>query len=201
MNLPTDGWELVAEKQCRPSWDKPLQITLARPIRLLPYQRRGLYCHSNLPDDLGIQYQSYGRSDVVAADDHLIVYPGLGHTGSEPFDDVRGWYRSYRGLAGGIGYKAHWKGWSCAEHRIFPVPLRAAVKTMLICQRFGQSVSSVRRGIWSLSTDVILYILEFMVGIQFDQLSFLVMAYPYVVSSTMIGLLYQYHIAMISNAL
>eukprot|EP01039_Chlorochromonas_danica_P009872 gene9872-10918_t len=162
VNLPTDGWELVAEKQCRPSWDKPLQITLARPIRLLPYQRRGLYCHSNLPDDLGIQYQSYGRSDIVAANDHLIVYPGLGHTGSEPFDDLRGWYRSYRGLAGGIGYKAHRKGWSPDEHGIFPVALQRAVKTMLMCQSFGQSMSSVRRGIWSLSVDVILYILEFM---------------------------------------
>lgn len=74
-------------------------------MKLLPYQRRGLYCHSGmylinknefknisegLPDDLGIQYQSYQKSAIVAEDSYITLHPGLGHTGSEPFDEQRG---------------------------------------------------------------------------------------------------------------
>ena len=47
---------------------------------ILPHSRRGLYVHSGLPDDLGIQYQSYAKSDVVAEDEHVVLHPGLGHT-------------------------------------------------------------------------------------------------------------------------
>lgn len=49
---------------------------------MLPHSRHGFYCHSSLPDDLGIQYQSYAQDDVVAEDEYVRVLPGLGHTGS-----------------------------------------------------------------------------------------------------------------------
>lgn len=98
-----------------------------------PHQRRALYCHSGLPDDLGIQYQSYAKTDVIGEDDHLRLLPGLGHTGSEPFDDVNGWYRSYRGIAGTVHYHMRWKGWTPERHREFPEELREAVRTMLLC--------------------------------------------------------------------
>lgn len=49
---------------------------------MLPHSRHGFYCHSSLPDDLGIQYQSYAHDDVVAEDDVLRLLPGLGHTGT-----------------------------------------------------------------------------------------------------------------------
>jgi hypothetical protein len=103
---------------------------LDRPLVLLPHSRRGFYCHSGLPDDLGIdlflyrsmdidlsinltillciyvlciyelgiQYQTVNKNQVVAEDKVLAVYPGLGHTGSDPFDQVNGWYKSYRGI-------------------------------------------------------------------------------------------------------
>jgi len=129
------GWTLVADVPCRPSWDKPCEIVFDKPVKLLPHSRRGLYCHSGLPDDLGIQYQSYPSKDsVVARDDYLTLLPGLGHTGSAPFDDVNGWYRSWRGLAGSVAYRAKWKGWSPMEHRLFPTELKDAVRTMLLCQ-------------------------------------------------------------------
>lgn len=92
-----------------------------------------MYCHSGLPDDLGIQYQSYSKTDIVAEDDYLRLLPGVGHTGSEPFDEVHGWYRSYRGLAGSVHYHMRWKGWSPERHREFPEALRCAVRTMLLC--------------------------------------------------------------------
>jgi hypothetical protein len=39
-------------------------------VTLLPHQQRGLYCHSSLPDDLGIQYQSYqSKESIVAANE------------------------------------------------------------------------------------------------------------------------------------
>jgi hypothetical protein len=103
-------------------------------VKLLPHQRRALYCHSGLPDDLGIQYQSYSKRDVVAADQFLTIWPGLGHTGSEPFDEVHGWYRAFRALAGMLSYTAEYKGWSPFEHRMFPRALRRAVKALLLCQ-------------------------------------------------------------------
>jgi hypothetical protein len=56
------------------------QIVFDTPITLLPHERKGLYCHSGLQDDLGIQYQSYGRSDSIAEDERVVLHPGLGHT-------------------------------------------------------------------------------------------------------------------------
>ena len=50
------GWELIADKFYRPSWDRHVEIKFDKPIRLLPHTRRAIYCHSGLPDDLGIQY-------------------------------------------------------------------------------------------------------------------------------------------------
>jgi len=130
-----EGWELVVDKFYRPSWDRHIEIKLNKPIKLLPHTRRGFYCHSSLPDDLGIQYQSYQNKDnKVAESQYVIIYPGLGHTGSIPFDDTHGWYRSYRGLAGSISYTAEWKGWSPFEHHIFPNELKQSVLTLLLCQ-------------------------------------------------------------------
>jgi hypothetical protein len=105
-----------------------------KPVKLLPHSTRALYCHSSLPDDLGIQYQSYGKHDIVAEDEYLVVRPGLGHTGAEPFDEVQGWYRAYRALAGNLSYTVRRKGWTPFEHKIFPEPLKQAVKTLLMCQ-------------------------------------------------------------------
>ena len=85
------GWVRVADQFCRPSWDKPVEIKFDIPVKLLPHQRRGLYCHSGLPDDLGIQYQSYPKEACIAQDNMITVLPGLGHTGSEPFDETHGW--------------------------------------------------------------------------------------------------------------
>ena len=111
-----------------------LQIRFHTIVKLLPHTCRALYCHSGLPDDLGIQYQSYQKSDVVAADEHVIIRPGLGHTGAQPFDDQHGWYRAYRALAGSLSYSVKLKGWSPLEHKIFPAPLKDAVKSLLLCQ-------------------------------------------------------------------
>ena len=36
-------------------------------MTLLPHTQRGLYCHSSLPDDLGIQYQSYRSKESIVA--------------------------------------------------------------------------------------------------------------------------------------
>eukprot|EP01035_Chromulina_nebulosa_P025838 gene25838-33757_t len=159
-SLSTVGWELVADVTCRPSWDKPIEIPFSTPVKLEPHRRRALYCHSGLPDDLGIQYQSYHVGDIVASDEHITLHPGLGHTGSEPFDEVRGWYRSYRGLAGRLTYAVRWKGWTPMTHSIFPKALKKtgivklsdflnmaqAVFTMLLCEKCDQPFEVVYRG-------------------------------------------------------
>ena len=67
-------------------------MELRQAVTLLPGETLGIYCHSALPDDLGIQYQSYrSENDVVAASQHLMMFPGLGHTSRVPFDDESGW--------------------------------------------------------------------------------------------------------------
>ncbi len=99
-----------------------------------PHERKALYCHSNLPDDLGIQYQSYQDGIPFAQDHHIRLYPGLGHTGSNPFDQINGWYRSNRGLAGCLSYLVQWKGWTPFTHHQFTPSLKQAVLTMLLCQ-------------------------------------------------------------------
>lgn len=108
-------------------------MMFSRPITLLPGETLAVYCHSSLPDDLGIQYQSYRTErDIVALSPHLVVWPGLGHTASVPFDDEHGWYRSWRGIAGTIEYRARVKGWNLWEHKVFPAALRAQVKALLL---------------------------------------------------------------------
>jgi len=53
-SISTTGWYPVADEVCSPSWDKPREIRLNAPVRLLPHTRVGFYLHSGLPDDLGI---------------------------------------------------------------------------------------------------------------------------------------------------
>jgi hypothetical protein len=58
-----------------------------------------------------------------------------GWQGSEPFDEVHGWYRAYRGLAGSVGYRCRRKGWTIEEHRTFPEELREGVRAVLMARR------------------------------------------------------------------
>lgn len=153
-DLDPTGWALVADEECAPSWDIPREIRLTTPVRILPHHRRALFVHSNLPDDLGIQYQSYDGRDVMAQDEHVALHPGLGFTGAVPFDTRRGWYRAYRGLAGSVGYTAAPVRWSAPVHAHFPVAARAAVRTILLAQRRKDSPLAL------LPKDVVLAMLE-----------------------------------------
>ena len=174
--MSTEGWEEVADEFCSPSWDHPREIFLSSPVRVLPGSRIALYIHSGLPDDLGIQYQSYREDVVVAEDEHLMIYPGLGHTGSEPFEEVHGWYRAYRGLAGSLRYSCTRKGWNIWEHALFPRPFRDAVRTMLLIRRraelahFAEGTDTMTGSLtvrpsrlMALPLHVLYYTMEFMV--------------------------------------
>ena len=168
--LSKHGWTLITDRVCKASWDKAQEIILDTPIILLPHSRRGIYLHSNLPDDtdLGIQYQSYRKDDIVAEDEILTIHPGLGHTGSTPFDEEHGWYREYRGPAGCISYKYRLKSWSPRENIMFPRDFRDAVFTMLLCQHkevlhnsLSGGKSTFATSLFSLPTFVIYHIIEF----------------------------------------
>jgi hypothetical protein len=153
-HLDPTGWALVADEECAPSWDVAREVRLSVPVRILPHHRRALFVHSNLPDDLGIQYQSYGGEEVIAQDAHVAMHPGLGFTGAVPFDTNRGWYRAYRGPAGALGYAAAPVRWSAPGHALFPAAVRAAVRTCLLAHK--------RRGcpLALLPKDVLLAVLE-----------------------------------------
>lgn len=151
-----------------------MEVRFTEPVIILPHRRRAIYCHSGLPDDLGIQYQSYGEDSIVGEDEYVRLLPGLGHTGSEPFDDTQGWYRSYRGLAGSVRYRARRMNWNPPQHSLFPVALRNAVVTMLLIQRFGDRYGRNASNLWSLPRDVVLSILELMVRTNRQQLLYIV---------------------------
>jgi hypothetical protein len=139
------GWELAADSICAPSWDTGREILFRKPINMLPGQTVAVYLHSGLPDDLGIQYQTYNKESIVAEDEHISVLPGLGHTGSQPFDEVHGWYRAYRGLAGGMSYRCRRKGWTIWDHTLFPEHFQEGVLTMLMCRERSLNVLYRRR--------------------------------------------------------
>jgi hypothetical protein len=98
-----------------------------------------------------------------------VLYPGVGHTGSEPFDDEHGWYRMYRGLSGGVRYKSRLKGWTPFSHSIFPSALKESVITMLLCQQElnetscdNRSVTTVAAPIKKVTPHIVYNILEYM---------------------------------------
>lgn len=68
------------DKVVKASWDTPSEIFFDEKVKLLPRHRKAFYVHSGLPDDLGIQYQSYQEDDIVAENEHMLLLPGLGHT-------------------------------------------------------------------------------------------------------------------------
>ena len=62
-----------------------------QPVTLLPHGQRGLYCHSSLPDDLGIQYQSYDSRDSVVAQDEVRASETGGQEGRRAGGERREW--------------------------------------------------------------------------------------------------------------
>lgn len=136
--ISEQGWELVAEQRCLPSWERHFEIWLDKPFKIQPHARHAFYCHSDLPDDLGILYQSCRKDSITVQDEHVQILPGLGHCGHRPFGNRStdgGWYRSNRTIAGTVRYRSKLKGWNMEEHKVFPPPMRAAVATMLKAQK------------------------------------------------------------------
>ena len=127
------GWKLVADQVCKPSWDRPTEIFFDEPFTLLPHERKAFYCHSGLPHDLGIQYQSCRGGVVTCQDECMAILPGLGHCGSVPFDNEQGWFRHARSPCGMVRYRAKVKGYHMREHKIFPFDMREAARTLLGC--------------------------------------------------------------------
>lgn len=165
--VSTVGWTMVADVTCRPSWDLPFEISFTQPVKMLPNSVRGFYCHSSLPDDLGIQYQSCRVDDIIAEDEILSIHPGLGHTGSNPFDEVHGWYRSYRSLAGSIQYRARRKGWQVTHHNKFPKVMKDSILETIKCHHHMNPYHAnfaQRLGFGHLPRFVVFHIFEYMVS-------------------------------------
>jgi hypothetical protein len=127
-----DSWERVYHSAHKPMWNSTTEIKFDKPVTLLPGTTRGIYVHSALPDDLGLQYQSTTRGGEIAdEDEHIRIIPGVGHTSSIPFDREYGWYRYPRSLAGRLGYEATLRTWAPRYHTQFPDPLQTAVSYCL----------------------------------------------------------------------
>mmetsp|Transcript_22148 Transcript_22148/g.71727 ORF Transcript_22148/g.71727 Transcript_22148/m.71727 type:complete len:504 (-) Transcript_22148:1065-2576(-) len=157
-------WRQVAEEQCAPAWDQHRELVLAVPVVVPPRTRRGMYIHSNLPDDLGLQYQSYHNLQTVALDEYIAVHPGAGHTSCIPFDNERGWWRVHRGPAGMITYTARLKRWTKATHEEFPSEFKASVKACLLAQhRAGSPLSA-------LTVELLLQVLQLCAWDHFDHI-------------------------------
>jgi hypothetical protein len=115
------------------AWDGTREVTLSQPVRIKPGSARGFYIHSGLPDDLGLQYQSFhSQEEPAAQDEFLTVVPGIGHTGSEPFENYHGWYRAIRGPCGAVRYDAILRTWTAPTHREFPLALRKLTSAVIL---------------------------------------------------------------------
>jgi len=131
-------WEEVGEMVVKGRLNELTTIKLAKPVALLPKQRRGFYIHSNAAHDQGLKYQSYQSYDtVVVKDKSVCVYPGQARCGQEPFeeaDQYRGWswWRSVRGFSGTITYRAIKKVWSPKTHKEFPPAFRRTVVVLFM---------------------------------------------------------------------
>ena len=98
-NLSTTGWTLVHDAHVAPSWNAATEIRLHVPVHVLPHHTRALFVHSDLPDDLGVQYmdtRAYrgaapGAEEVCGQDAAVRLLSGLGFTGSAPFEGRGGW--------------------------------------------------------------------------------------------------------------
>ena len=111
--LSAEDWKEVGCQRLAAAWNGTRELVLDAPVRIMPGETRGFYVHSGLPDDLGIQYQSYhGQEELVARDQFLTVIPGIGHTGSVPFENHHGWYRAIRGPCGAFQYTATLRTWT-----------------------------------------------------------------------------------------
>jgi hypothetical protein len=153
--IDRQDWEEVGCQRLPAAWDGTRELKLSKPVRICPGHSRGFYVHSGLPDDLGIQYQSYGdEHDIVVEDDFLTVHPGIGHTGSHAFENYHGWFRAIRGPCGAFSYTATLRSWTAQTHRSFPPALKNAVLAMLLGQQRQGTVLSL------LPRDTILEIME-----------------------------------------
>ena len=142
--LEQDAWVLVGSELLTAAWDGTRELKLDIPINIRPGATRGVYIHSGLPDDLGIQYQSYySKDDVVGQDNFLKITPGIGHTGSEPFEHYHGWFRAIRGPCGSFSYTATRRVWDPDRFGDFPWHFRAAVRNLLLCHQKRDCVLSV----------------------------------------------------------
>lgn len=151
-----EHWKLVASVRCKPMWNSTTEVQFDQKVRLLPGQRRAIYVHSALPDDLGLQYHTTrgNERDAVDEDEFVALYPGVGHTSSTPFDRDYGWYRHPRCLAGKLGYSARLRTWTPKYHAEFPDPLKGALRTMLLAQGRGDCV------LHQLPVDLIFQVME-----------------------------------------
>lgn len=52
-------------------WDSTTEIVFEKPVVLLPGTTRGIYVHSALPDDLGLQYQTTRGAEIADEDEHI----------------------------------------------------------------------------------------------------------------------------------
>ena len=82
-------------------------------------------------DDEGEEEGTWDH-EPAAQDEFLTVVPGIGHTGSEPFENYHGWYRAIRGPCGAVRYDAILRTWTAPTHREFPLALRKLTSSVIL---------------------------------------------------------------------
>jgi len=159
--LDMDEWNCVAKGTFPPSIEKTTEINITEKVELAQDATMGLYIHSAMHTDTGLNYQSFRRmGEVVCEDANLQVLAGMGHTSPIPFDREAGWFRPTRGPAGAIKYLEIPTIWSLESHSDFPVEFRAAVRVLLVCHAFGAKRGR-RSHLPKIPTDLLYHILEF----------------------------------------
>jgi len=150
-------WTKVSSHNLARSWNKCSEIVLGSPVLVSPSTVQGFYVHSESHSERAIQYQSASNYDKATCENQFIqILPGKGHTSPIAFDQIRGWWRGPRTLAGGVKYRVIMNMWSPKKHREFPKEFQQGIFFLLLCHHRSSSV------LHHLPKHVLLHVLTFL---------------------------------------
>jgi hypothetical protein len=150
-----------------------VELSLSKPIRLVPSMQTAIYIHSELQNDTAIVYSNVKSSKYTFEDDIFIIHPGIAHTSPIPFEPINQWgapaWRRHREFIGVIKYGYRELIWNINNHLLFPFEAQNIVRVVMLCHHHlayqQQQQHERKRTFGHLPKEVVLKILSF---VEFD---------------------------------
>ena len=160
-----EEWTRVYQRRHAPSFEDYAELKFDTPVQINAGEIRGVYVHSERPDDQGVVYDNTNsREGDVAGIEHgtLVVHPfGMAHLNERPFYNANPWghgygngFRANREFVGRFSYGVKWLLWNPEVQKSFP-PIFREVAGIFITAGYRQS--SV---VHMLPQEIVLYIIN-----------------------------------------